>query len=84
MLLAEVRGENTPDRKFASNSQPPGHESDTLITELLERGCNGTVFLASENMVFIYSVVKELTHDQTTKFQTGPNLSICRQQDICR
>ena len=34
---AEVRGENTPERKSrlnqVSNSQPPGHESDTLTTE---------------------------------------------------
>ena len=30
---AEVRGENTPERNFTSNSQPPGHESDTFSTE---------------------------------------------------
>ena len=30
---AEVRGKNTPERNFVSNSQPPGHESDTLTTE---------------------------------------------------
>ena len=34
---AEVRGENTPGRTVRlnrrSNSQPPGHESDTLTTE---------------------------------------------------
>ena len=34
---AEIRGENTPERKFClnrvSSSQPPGHESDTLTTE---------------------------------------------------
>ena len=32
---AEVRGKNTPERKVnrGSNSQPPGHESDTLTTE---------------------------------------------------
>ena len=31
---AEVRGENTPKRNFAtSGSQTPGHESDTLTTE---------------------------------------------------
>ena len=39
---AEVRGENMPERKFrlnrVSNSQPPGHESDTLTTESPERG----------------------------------------------
>ena len=32
---AEVRGENTPERKVASagsNSKPPGHESDILTT----------------------------------------------------
>ena len=29
---AEVRGENTLERKV-SNSQPPGHEPDTLTTE---------------------------------------------------
>ena len=28
---AEVRGENKPERMFAS--QPPGHKSDTLTTE---------------------------------------------------
>ena len=41
--LAEVRGENTPERKVAlnrvSNSQPPGQESYTLTTEPLGRGC---------------------------------------------
>ena len=34
---SEVTGENMPERKFCfdrlSNSQPPGHESDTLTTE---------------------------------------------------
>ena len=31
---AEVRGENTPERKFASTgSQTPNHESDMLTTE---------------------------------------------------
>ena len=39
---AEVRGENTPERNFASNrvsnSQPPGHEPDTLTSEPPERG----------------------------------------------
>ena len=34
---AEVRGENTPKKKFRlnrlSNLQPPSHESDTLTTE---------------------------------------------------
>ena len=37
MLLAEVRGENTPEKSSlngVSNSKPPGHESDTLTTEL--------------------------------------------------
>ena len=29
---SEVRVVNTPERMFASNSQPPGHESDTLTT----------------------------------------------------
>ena len=33
----EGRGENTPEKKIRlnrlSNSQPPGHESDTLTTE---------------------------------------------------
>ena len=38
MLLAVVRGENTPKRNFVSNSQTPGHESDTLNTELPEGG----------------------------------------------
>ena len=32
---SEVRGENTPKSKFAS--QPTGHESDTLTTELPPR-----------------------------------------------
>ena len=40
--LAEVRGENTPEKKvrpdWVSNSQPPGHESDTLTTEPPRRG----------------------------------------------
>ena len=39
---AEVRGENTPERKsglnWGSNSQPPGHESDMLTTEPPGRG----------------------------------------------
>ena len=34
---ADVRGENTPEKKFCLNrvlnSQPPGHESNTLTTE---------------------------------------------------
>ena len=39
----EVRGENTPERKFASfregsKSQSPGHESDKLTTEPPGRG----------------------------------------------
>ena len=42
---AEVRGENTPERKVAprgSNSKPPGHESDTLTTEPPGGGENRT------------------------------------------
>ena len=38
---AKVRGENTPERSRlnrGSNSQPPGHESNTLTTEPPERG----------------------------------------------
>ena len=39
---AEVRSENTPERKVrlnrVSNSQPPSHESETLTTEPPERG----------------------------------------------
>ena len=39
---AEVRDENTPEKKnrlnLGSNSQPPGHESDTLTTEPLGQG----------------------------------------------
>ena len=39
---AEVRGENTPERKVhldrGLNLQPPGHESDTLTTEPSRRG----------------------------------------------
>ena len=38
----EVRGENTPERKFAltgsQNPQPPGHESDTLTTRATRVG----------------------------------------------
>ena len=37
--LAEVKGENTPERKFGtrvSNSQQPGHESDILYLRLKE------------------------------------------------
>ena len=30
---AEVRGEKMPEIKFATNSQPPGYESDMLTTE---------------------------------------------------
>ena len=41
---AEVRGENTPERKFASTGdqtqQPPGPESDTPTTEPPGRGPN--------------------------------------------
>ena len=34
LTSAEVRGENTLERNFASNcQQPPGHEPDTLTTE---------------------------------------------------
>ena len=41
MLLSEVKGKYagkkvSPNR--VSNSQPPGHESDTLTTELPGRG----------------------------------------------
>ena len=38
---AEVRGENTPERKVASTgdqTQPPGRESDTLTTEPPRQG----------------------------------------------
>ena len=38
---AEVRGENTPEKSRLNqglNSQPPGHESDTLTTEPPGRG----------------------------------------------
>ena len=37
-----MRGESTPERKFGlnrvSNSQPPGHESDSFTTEPSGRG----------------------------------------------
>ena len=38
-VSAEVRGENTPERKLAS--QPPGHKSDTFTTEQPVRGFKG-------------------------------------------
>ena len=56
LLTCFCRGER---RKFAgkkshlnrgSNSQPPGHESDTLATEPLGRGRNDLVKIGNENV----------------------------------
>ena len=52
---AEVRGENTPERKFALTGdrthKPPGHESDTLTTEPPGRGDNGCVYRCANRML---------------------------------
>ena len=49
---------------WGSNSQPPGHESDTLTTEPPGRGVCG----------------KELTLSQMTSFRLFQTERICRQQ----
>ena len=56
---AEVWGENTVHLNRRSNSQPPGHESDTLTTELPGLGNTGKIkdnnYHATAKQVTAYS-----------------------------
>ena len=46
---AEVRGKNYLERKFVSNSQPPGYESAKLTTESPGQGSDGKCLTLPHN-----------------------------------
>ena len=52
---AEVRGENTPEKKSRfdrlSHSQPPGHEPDTLTTKPPVRGVKLRVCMIKKTII---------------------------------